>query len=93
MTIKEQITQELEKLPEPILQEILNYVQFLQAKYNKQNQVEATNNTAIKSTGASLLKHLETIGDWQGDDLQECLEEVISSRGEAKFNYKFNPFD
>lgn len=93
MTIKEQITQELEKLPEPILQEILNYVQFLQAKYNQQNQVEATNNTAITSTGASILKHLKTIGNWQGDDLQECLEEVISSRGQAKFNYELNPFD
>ena len=29
MTIKEQITQELEKLPEPLLQEILDFIQFL----------------------------------------------------------------
>jgi hypothetical protein len=33
MTIKEQITQELEKLPEPLLQEILDFVQFLQTKH------------------------------------------------------------
>ncbi|WP_292870639.1 DUF2281 domain-containing protein [Nostoc sp. LPT] len=33
--LKEQITQELEKLPEPLLQEILDFVQFLQAKYQK----------------------------------------------------------
>ncbi|WP_414514360.1 DUF2281 domain-containing protein [Nostoc sp. PCC 9305] len=32
MTTKEQINQELEKLPEPLLQEILDFVQFLQAK-------------------------------------------------------------
>ncbi|MBN4005443.1 MAG: DUF2281 domain-containing protein [Nostoc sp. LPT] len=35
MMLKEQITQELEKLPEPLLQEILDFVQFLQAKYQK----------------------------------------------------------
>ncbi len=33
MTIKEQITQEIEKLPEPLLQEILDFVQFLQTKH------------------------------------------------------------
>ncbi|MEH1770945.1 DUF2281 domain-containing protein [Nostoc sp.] len=37
MTIKEQITQEMEKLPEPLLQEILDFVQFLQAKHQQQN--------------------------------------------------------
>jgi Protein of unknown function (DUF2281) len=33
LTIKEQITQEIEKLPEPLLQEILDFVQFLQTKH------------------------------------------------------------
>ncbi|MFS0515814.1 DUF2281 domain-containing protein [Nostoc sp. UIC 10607] len=33
--LKEQITQELDKLPEPLLQEILDFVQFLQVKYQK----------------------------------------------------------
>ncbi|MDF5708968.1 MAG: DUF2281 domain-containing protein [Nostoc sp. S4] len=33
MTIKEQINQELEKLPEPLLEEILDFVQFLQVKH------------------------------------------------------------
>lgn len=93
MTIKEQITQKLEELPEPMLQEILDYVQLLQAKYDKQNQVESANDNPSNSTGESLLKHLKTIGNWQGDDFQECLESVVSSRGKAKFNYEFNPFD
>ncbi|MTJ13287.1 DUF2281 domain-containing protein [Anabaena sp. UHCC 0187] len=35
MTTKEQITQELEKLPEPVLQEVLYFVQFLQTKQKK----------------------------------------------------------
>jgi Protein of unknown function (DUF2281) len=42
MTIKEQITQELEKLPEPLLQEILDFVQFLQTKHQHQNMLEIT---------------------------------------------------
>lgn len=37
MTIKEQITQKLEKLPEPLLREILDFVQFLQSKYQYKN--------------------------------------------------------
>jgi hypothetical protein len=68
MTIKEQITQELEKLPEPLLQEILDFVQFLQAKHQQiaetkpiQEHIESETHTQIKSTGSSLLKHLKTI--------------------------------
>ncbi|MCC5610354.1 DUF2281 domain-containing protein [Nostoc sp. CHAB 5834] len=40
--LKQQITQELEKLPEPLLQEILDFVQFLQAKYQKEKTLEIT---------------------------------------------------
>ena len=40
--LKKQITQELEKLPEPLLQEILDFVQFLQAKYQKDKTLEIT---------------------------------------------------
>ena len=42
MTIKEQITQELEKMPEPLLQEILDFVQFLQTKHEQRNMLEIT---------------------------------------------------
>jgi len=42
MTIKEQITQELENLPEPMLQEILDFVQFLQTKHQQRNILEIT---------------------------------------------------
>jgi lipase chaperone LimK len=35
MTIKEKITQELEKLPEPVLQEVLDFVEFLKTKQQK----------------------------------------------------------
>ncbi|MDB9475343.1 DUF2281 domain-containing protein [Dolichospermum circinale] len=42
MTIKEQITQELEKLAEPVLQEILDFVQFLQTKHQQNKMLEIT---------------------------------------------------
>ena len=42
MTIKEQITQELEKLPWSLLQEILDFVQFLQTKH-QQIDISANN--------------------------------------------------
>jgi hypothetical protein len=32
MTIKEQLLQEIEKVPEPLLQEVLDFIQFLQNK-------------------------------------------------------------
>ncbi|MBN3945875.1 MAG: DUF2281 domain-containing protein [Nostoc sp. NMS7] len=42
MILKEKIIQELEKLPEPLLQEILDFVQFLQAKSQKDKILEIT---------------------------------------------------
>ncbi|MEH1871764.1 DUF2281 domain-containing protein [Nostoc sp.] len=42
MKIKEQIAQEMEKLPEALLQEILDFVQFLQIKHQQHNILENT---------------------------------------------------
>jgi hypothetical protein len=33
MTIKEQLIQEIEEVPEPLLQEVLDFIQFLQNKH------------------------------------------------------------
>jgi Protein of unknown function (DUF2281) len=71
MTIKEQITQELEKLPEPLLQEILDFIQFLQAKlqevgiYSDKQPVESSiaEHTLTGSTAQDLL---EFVGSWEG---------------------------
>ena len=90
MTIKQILIQEIESVSEPILAEILDYLRFLKTK---SNQNEARSYLPVNSTGKSLLEHLKTIGSWEGDDLEECLQEVISSRGSAKFDYEFNPFD
>ncbi|MDZ8134034.1 MAG: DUF2281 domain-containing protein [Nostoc sp. DedQUE04] len=85
MTIKEQINQELEKLPEPLLQEILDFVQSLQAKHEKNSissdtqpdQMLITEHTLTGSTAEDLL---EFIGIWEGSDIKECLQLVHDSR-------------
>ena len=41
MTIKEKRLQEIEKAPEPLLQEVLNFIQFLQNK-RQQEKLEIT---------------------------------------------------
>ncbi|MDZ8084316.1 DUF2281 domain-containing protein [Fischerella thermalis CCMEE 5330] len=101
MTIKEQITQELEKLPEPLLQEILDFVQFLQTKQQQrilspeqpqleQNPNDNSQTSYRPASGRSLLRHA---GTWAGDDFEECLQSVYATRGKAKFDYESNPFE
>jgi Protein of unknown function (DUF2281) len=85
MTIKQQITQELEKLPEPLLQEILDFVQFLQTKQQQrilspeqpqlqQNPNDNSQTPYRPASGRSLLRHA---GTWAGDDFEECLQSVF----------------
>jgi len=101
MTIKEQITQELEKLSEPLLQEILDFVQFLQTKQQQrilspeqpqlqQNLNDNSQTLYRPASGRSLLRHA---GTWAGDDFEECLQSVYATRGKAKFDYEYNPFE
>ncbi|AFY48022.1 hypothetical protein Nos7524_2174 [Nostoc sp. PCC 7524] len=95
MTIKEKLLKEIESTSDTILAETLDFLRFLKTKETAINlqakNVESANHTAVHSTGNSLLKHLETIGKWEGDDLEECLQSVIASRGKAKFDDD-NPF-
>jgi hypothetical protein len=80
MPLKEQLLQAIETLPSSRLSEALTLIQSLQAEPSP-------------TTAQSFLAHLKTIGAWSGDDLQDCLEAVQNSRGEAQFNYSPNPFD
>ncbi|WP_089127320.1 DUF2281 domain-containing protein [Tolypothrix sp. NIES-4075] len=102
MTIKELLLQEIESTPEIVLAETLDFLRFLKTKQpinqsenhnkNANNQIITELQTPIESTGRSLLEHLKTIGNWEGDDLEECLEMVYATRGKANFN-QHNPFD
>ncbi|MGB8701443.1 MAG: hypothetical protein WCD18_18670 [Thermosynechococcaceae cyanobacterium] len=80
MPLKEQLLQAIEALPSKRLAEALTLIQSLQ--------------TEPSATSAkSFLAHLKTIGNWSGDDLQNCLEAVQNSCGEVQFDYSPNPFD
>jgi len=84
MTIKEQITQELEKLPESLLQEILDFIQFIQVK----REISISeNNQPVRSliaehtlTGSTAQDLLEFAGSWEDSDIRECLKLVHESR-------------
>jgi hypothetical protein len=89
MTIKELLFQEIESTSEELLEETLDFLRFLKTK---QIHREPDTNQPIQSTGRSLLEHLKTIGTWEGDDAEECLKMVHSTRGKAQFD-EFNPFD
>jgi hypothetical protein len=84
ITIKEQITQELEKLPEPLLKEILDFVQLLQAK-NPQNGISANLQPEHTLTGSTAQDLLEFVGSWEGSDIRECLQLVHENRMPLEF--------
>lgn len=88
MTIKEQLWREIESSSDELLSETLDFLQYLK---NKKTIYSKSQDRSI-STGKSLLKHLETLSNWDGDDLEECFSTVTQTRGEAKFE-EFNPFD
>jgi hypothetical protein len=96
MTIKELLLQEIESTSDNVLIETLDFLRYLKTKETetqpKLKTAESGTHTPINSTGRSLIEHLETIGRWEGDDLQECLQLVYATRGKAKFDYD-NPFE
>ncbi|MBD2250571.1 DUF2281 domain-containing protein [Nostoc parmelioides] len=96
MTIKEQLLQEIESTSDTILTETLDFLRFLKTKETRTQPIPEVADSAVhapgNSTGHSLLEHLQTIGKWEGDDLQECQEMVYATRGKAKFN-DYNPFE
>ncbi|MBH8575370.1 DUF2281 domain-containing protein [Nostocaceae cyanobacterium CENA369] len=96
MTIKELLLIEIESTSDTILTETLDFLRFLKTKETQTQPVssvaDSADHTPVNSTGRSLLEHLKTIGQWSGDDLQECFELVYATRGKAKFDYD-NPFE
>ena len=89
MTIKEELSQEIESTPEPLLIEVLDFLRFIKSQQrsmghsmDKLPQVSSSINSI--STGRSLLEHLQTMGTWQGDDFEECLQTVYATRSLTK---------
>jgi hypothetical protein len=97
MTIKEELAQEIESTPEPLLEETLNYLRHLKAAQSRSEAQPASQSvpkqpSLKESTGQALLDHLKTLETWQGDDFEDCLASVYATRSKAKFD-DLNPFE
>lgn len=88
MTIKEQLWQEIESSSDELLLETLDLLQHLKSQKNLNLKPQKPSD----STGKYLLKHLDSLPNWAGDDLSDCFSAVKQTRAEARFN-EFNPFD
>ncbi|MFN5874566.1 MAG: hypothetical protein ACK44G_18900 [Aphanizomenon sp.] len=87
-TIKQLLIAAIENAPEPILEQTLDYLEYLKTKINA---------SAIKSSsipvkdGEPLLRGskakdlLKFAGTWQGEDFEKCLQLIYDTRSEAKF--------
>ena len=71
LELRQTIQTQLDQIPETHLPKIHRYL------------ITLTQPTK-PSTGASLLLALPTIGTWQGDDLEDCLQSVYESRTPAR---------
>ncbi|MGB7413673.1 MAG: hypothetical protein WA902_05650 [Thermosynechococcaceae cyanobacterium] len=80
MPLEERLLQAIETLPSNRLAEALTLIQSLQTEPSI-------------TLAQSFLAHLETIGTWSGDDLEDCSEAVQNSRGEVLYDDSSNPFD
>lgn len=87
-TIKEQLLAAIETAPEPILEQTLDYLEYLKTRKNsnviKPVGVPVQDGEPILrgSKAKDLLKFART---WQGDDFQECLQLVYDTRSQAEF--------
>jgi hypothetical protein len=78
MTLKEQLLQELESTPEGLIFQTLTFLRFLKTHPNQDS--DSAKMEQFTSTGHSLLEHLKTIGKWEGDDFEECLQAIYDNR-------------
>lgn len=88
MTIKEQLLKEIQSSEDNLLEQTLNFLRFLKTK----EIVKAGEEEDIKSTGTSLLEHLNKMDRWLGNDFEECFEAVKEAKLPANFD-TLNPFD
>jgi len=93
MTIQEELAQEIESTPEALLVEVLDFLRFIKAKQSLHPSAVPASASAAGSTGRSLLDHLQTIGNWAGEDFEDCLQSVYTTRSPARFDGETSPFE
>jgi hypothetical protein len=86
-TIKEQLLTSIETTPEPILAQLLDYLEYLKTRQDtiiKPSRVSTQDEEPILR-GSRAKDLLEFVGTWQGDDFEECLQLVYDTRSQAEF--------
>jgi hypothetical protein len=87
-TIKQQLIAAIENTPEPILQQTLDYLEYLKTKITastiKSSSIPVKDGEPILR-GSKAKDLLQFAGTWQGDDFEKCLQLVYDTRSEAKF--------
>jgi hypothetical protein len=84
-TLKEQLLAALETTPEPILAQILAYLE------TQKNYSAAQQDSVLIQDGEAILRGskakdlLKFAGTWQGDDFEACLKLVYETRSPAEF--------
>jgi hypothetical protein len=105
MTSKELLIQEIETLPQELLTEALDLIRSIKVNYTmrelESSKLEPTPSSDFTKMGnkeqltyrpASGRSILRYAGTWSGDDFEECLQAVYTTRGKAKFDDE-NPFE
>lgn len=87
-TIKEQLLAAIETAPESVLEETLNYLEYLKTRKNDSGIKPV--GTPIQDgepilRGSKAQDLLKFAGTWQGDDLEKCLQLVYETRSQAEF--------
>ncbi|MBW4635572.1 MAG: hypothetical protein KME30_27925 [Iphinoe sp. HA4291-MV1] len=87
-TIKERLLIAIESTPEPILEQILDYLEYLKTRAT--NPATGTSKVPIQDgepilRGAKAKDLLKFAGTWQGEDFEECLQLVYDTRSQAEF--------
>ncbi|MBS9389381.1 MAG: hypothetical protein HEQ33_10965 [Dolichospermum sp. WA123] len=87
-TIKQNLIAAIENTPEPILEQTLDYLEYLKTKINasaiKSSSVPAQDGEPILR-GSKAKDLLKSAGTWQGDDFEKCLQLVYDTRSESEF--------
>ncbi|MEH2226922.1 hypothetical protein [Nostoc sp.] len=87
-TIKEQLLAAIETAPESILEQTLDYLEYLKIRKNASGIKLAD---ASIQDGEATLRHskakdlLKFANNWQGDDFEKCLQFVCNTRSDGEF--------
>ncbi|MBK1990622.1 hypothetical protein A0J48_024390 [Sphaerospermopsis aphanizomenoides BCCUSP55] len=71
-----------------LIDEFVEFIKYKQENKQETNLAEPTNYRP--ASGRSILRHA---GTWLGDDLEDCLQVVLETRGKVKINNRINPFE